>query len=1175
MKRREHPSKTTKNIIMIGECNVNPSSTPNDIRNDEDSKKSQGPTVGECPVMSRSSTQQGPTVGGCPVMSKSSSQHQKFVKIQNFSSGKQYIDTLHQKRETTVTCSEQRCFGSMMFPEKASTDSRPKEIVLSHAVDFINEYYDHIKKRSTPLYEGRMKEVQKSIEATGTYKLTEKELTFGAKMAWRNSARCIGRIQWSRLQVFDARNVSTASEMFQAIYSHIVYATNKGNIRSTMTVFPPRANGKDFRVWNNQLISYAGYAQPDGSIIGDPANVEFTEVCRSLGWKGAGGNFDVLPLVLSANGKEPEMFDLPLSAVLQVEFSHPSFDWFAALGLKWYALPAVSCLLLDIGGIEFTGAPFNGWYMVTEIGGRDLCDPQRYNMAKKIAQGMGLDTNSYASLWKDRALVEANLAVLHSFQKAGVTIADHHSMADSFLKHMDNEQRLRGGCPADWVWIVPPISGGITPVFHQEMLNYKLRPSFEYQADAWKINSVRKKAEESPKHKMKGITFKKIANAVSLSTAMMNNAMAKRIKATILYATETGKSEYFADRLYEVYKYAFNPRIMCMEEYDITDLENENLLLIVTSTFGNGNPPSNGESFYENLQELMLDEERSLMNLSMPKFAVFGLGSKAYVKFCAFAKDLDRILIRLGGERIFKVGEGDELGGQDVSFNNWTRDVFKKSQEEFCLEDDENYKEAVKMLTTEGQQWDKSNWRFVETNKKGIDVSEGLGTINKKTVSACKILSVENLQSEKSGRSTILVKMSTGGLDDMGYEPGDHLAIFPANEDSLVNRIITRTDLQGIQPDVVTKLEKQEMKTTLLGTVKNWKVEDRLPQCSLRTALSRYLDITSPPTPDFLALLANFTDNEDDKKYLNTLAAGTSLYEDWKFEHHPNLAEILEEYSTVEIPASLLIAELPMLKPRYYSISSSPRMFPGEIHLTVAVVIYTTREGQGVEHNGVCSTWLSTRKQGDEVAAYTKSASTFHIPSNPSTPVVMIGPGTGIAPFRGFWQDRVHYLTDKQNNGKLSADWKLYFGCRRSDMDHIYKDEMQDALNGEALTDLFTAYSREPGQQKTYVQDMLIQSSSQFYNYIMNNEGHIFVCGDVSMASGVYKAFLQILEENGLTKEEAKTNMSNMLREHRYHEDIFGVTLRTDEVTRQLRENETSDTSQQLAFKTRINPAKK
>lgn len=118
------------------------------------------------------------------------------------------------------------------------------------------------------------------------------------------------------------------------------------------------------------------------------------------------------------------------------------------MNLEWYALPAVSGMLLDVGGIEFPAAPFSGWYMVTEIAMRDLCDPHRYNILEEVAQKMGLDTRTNASLWKDAASVEINISVLDSFQKAGATIVDHHTASESFMKHLENEQRLRGGCPA-------------------------------------------------------------------------------------------------------------------------------------------------------------------------------------------------------------------------------------------------------------------------------------------------------------------------------------------------------------------------------------------------------------------------------------------------------------------------------------------------------------------------------------------------------------------------------------------------------------------------------------------------------------------------------------------------------------------------------------------------------
>ena len=143
-------------------------------------------------------------------------------------------------------------------------------------------------------------------------------------------------------------------------------------------------------------------------------------------------------------------------------------------------------MIFDCGGLEFTAAPFNGWYTAPEIGARNLTDLSRYNLMKPIAEAFGYDVSNNATLWKDKVLVELTVAVLDSYNRAGVTIYDHHTAAETFMKHMKDEEKFRGGCPADWVWIVPPISGSATPVFHQEMLSYHLRPSYEYQPDAWK-----------------------------------------------------------------------------------------------------------------------------------------------------------------------------------------------------------------------------------------------------------------------------------------------------------------------------------------------------------------------------------------------------------------------------------------------------------------------------------------------------------------------------------------------------------------------------------------------------------------------------------------------------------------------------------------------------------------
>ncbi|GCE20142.1 nitric oxide synthase oxygenase [Dictyobacter kobayashii] len=310
--------------------------------------------------------------------------------------------------------------------------------------------------------------MRSELERSGTYWQTQEELTYGAMVAWRNNARCIGRLNWQKLHVRDMRALSTAQDIFTALVEHIRLATNRGKIQSMITIFAPQSPGDaGIRIWNPQLIRYAGYRQADGCVVGDPLHIELTEAVQRLGWLGAqGGAFDLLPIVIQMPGHAPEIFELPRDCILEVTLSHPEFSWFADLGLKWHALPVISNMRLEIGGISYTAAPFNGWYMGTEIGARNLGDVERYNLLPCIARAMGLETHSDRTLWKDRALVELNRAVLHSFELAGVTIIDHHTAARQFMHHEKYERQAGRNLYADWGWIVPPMSGSTTPVFH-------------------------------------------------------------------------------------------------------------------------------------------------------------------------------------------------------------------------------------------------------------------------------------------------------------------------------------------------------------------------------------------------------------------------------------------------------------------------------------------------------------------------------------------------------------------------------------------------------------------------------------------------------------------------------------------------------------------------------------
>jgi nitric-oxide synthase len=215
-------------------------------------------------------------------------------------------------------------------------------------------------------------------------------------------------------------------------------------------------------------------------VIGDAAHLEITRLARGLGWRPSDppGRFDLLPLIIQSPGLPPAWFELPRDAVLEIPLRHPDLDWFGELRLRWYAVPVVSDMYLEAGGIRYPAAPFNGWYMCTEIGSRDLGDEGRYNQLPEIAARMGLRTDSPRTLWKDRAVTELNIAVLHSYEMSRVKIADHHTESERFLVHIEKEQQLGRRCPADWSWIVPPAAGSTTPVFHRYYDDFEASPSF-------------------------------------------------------------------------------------------------------------------------------------------------------------------------------------------------------------------------------------------------------------------------------------------------------------------------------------------------------------------------------------------------------------------------------------------------------------------------------------------------------------------------------------------------------------------------------------------------------------------------------------------------------------------------------------------------------------------------
>jgi nitric-oxide synthase len=323
------------------------------------------------------------------------------------------------------------------------------QTVHAEAEEFIRAFH-HARPKAGQV-EARLAQVREEIMATGTYRHKPTELAYGARLALRDSGWCPANVPWRGLLVRDLRQVRDAAEVAAQCVQHLRMSTNEGAVRPMVSVFAPDTPWRPGpRIRNDQLVRYAGYAEP-ARVLGDRRYVDFTSAVCRLGWRAPTGRtaFDKLPLVVQTPHEGVCVFPLPRDVVREVTLEHPELPWFATLGLRWHAVPVISNRKLRIGGITYPAAPYNGVYICQAIGEDVFADDAAYGLARVIADRLGLDTTSDRTLWRDRAVVELNRAVLHSFDAAEVTIK--HSV-DGFLP------AARGGSrPAFITWEDTPL----------------------------------------------------------------------------------------------------------------------------------------------------------------------------------------------------------------------------------------------------------------------------------------------------------------------------------------------------------------------------------------------------------------------------------------------------------------------------------------------------------------------------------------------------------------------------------------------------------------------------------------------------------------------------------------------------------------------------------------------
>jgi nitric-oxide synthase len=346
------------------------------------------------------------------------------------------------------------------------------------AAVFLRRFYEEVGPADGD-FASRWKRVKAELSQYGFYRHTPEELAYGARVAWRNHSNCIGRLHWKSLEVFDCREVRDTDEIASQLIEHLRTADNGGRIRSVISIFAP-IEGGNTPAWieSPQLVRYAGYDAIGGAILGDPTNMELTRTAVQLGWTPPveRSPFDILPIIIRDALGRRHLYKLPAGAVREVQIAHPNLDGLSDLDIKWYSVPVVCDMILTIGGIDYPCAPFNGFYMGTEIASRDLLDLPRYNLMKEVADALKLDRAD--PLWKDRVSTELNAAVLWSFIRDGVTIIDHHEASDQFIQFIHREKGAGRMPSANWEWIIPPEASATCPVFHQPMQEYHDVPNY-------------------------------------------------------------------------------------------------------------------------------------------------------------------------------------------------------------------------------------------------------------------------------------------------------------------------------------------------------------------------------------------------------------------------------------------------------------------------------------------------------------------------------------------------------------------------------------------------------------------------------------------------------------------------------------------------------------------------
>ena len=581
----------------------------------------------------------------------------------------------------------------------------------------------------------------------------------------------------------------------------------------------------------------------------------------------------------------------------------------------------------------------------------------------------------------------------------------------------------------------------------------------------------------------------------------------------VLYGSNLGTSEDIAEQIAADAKvWGFTSATAPLDDY-VHQLPKEGAVVIVTASY-NGTPPDNADTFCHWLTEKDLASDA----FKGVNFTVFGCGNHEWAAtFQAIPRLIDSSLEHHGAKQIYQRGEGDAAGDFDSAFQTWYQPLWNELASAFSLDLGEQ------ALTTSAP----SQLYEVEMLSDNEVLDPFVASVGARSM---KVLQIRELHHKEgphhSERSTRHLEVALP--EGMSYQTGDHLGVLARNCDAQVKRVAKHFHFDK---ESQVRLHKTDTRRTHLPIDEPIRVYD---------LLSEYVELQEPATRTQIKRMIEYTHDPSEKARLNELSGddetSQATYRKEILAKRRSLIDLLEEYPSCSQPFSVYLELLSPLRLRYFSISSSPLVEKDRCSITVGVVRGPAKSGHGT-FEGVCSTYLSERQPGDVVYAFVQDTkSRFRLPEDASIPLIMIGPGTGLAPFRGFLQERA----ELKAQGKAVGNSLLYFGCRRPDQDYIYEDELQTFVE-QGVTEVSVAFSRLDGK-KTYVQDKIKQDREKVWQLIEQG-AIIYICGDASkMAPDVRKAFASIYQEKtGKSEQEANIWLDELTSNNRYLVDVWGI----------------------------------